>query len=48
MNQSGKIYHKVDYRKSIEIARKFLEQHHSILNTNAILEDEVWHVTAIV
>ena len=39
---------KIDHRKSIEIARKFLEQHHSILNINAVLEGEIWLVTAIV
>lgn len=39
---------KFDNRRSIEIARKFLEQHYSILNINAVLEGDVWHVTAIV
>jgi uncharacterized membrane protein YkoI len=39
---------KIDYHRSMEIARKFLEQHHSILNINAVLENEVWLVTAIV
>ncbi|HJT10811.1 MAG TPA: hypothetical protein VJ771_08515 [Candidatus Nitrosotalea sp.] len=33
-------------QNAMEIAKKFLEQYHSILVTNAKLEEEVWVVSA--
>lgn len=36
---------KIDYNESIEIAKKFLEQYHSILKTNAVLDGKIWIVT---
>lgn len=39
---------KIDHDKSIDIARKFLQQHHSVLTINSVLEDNTWFVTAII
>jgi len=36
----------VDEFKAKEIARKFLEQYHSIIVSEVILEDEIWTVSA--
>lgn len=36
----------IDEIKAKELARKFLEQYHSIIVLNAILEDGVWDVAA--
>ena len=36
----------VDEFKAKEIARKFLEQYHSIIVSDVLLEDEVWTVSA--
>lgn len=36
----------VDEFKAREIARKFLEQYHSIIVSDVLLEDEVWTVSA--
>lgn len=36
----------VDEFKAKEIARRFLEQYHSIIVSDVLLEDEVWTVSA--
>ena len=36
----------IDEFKAKEIARKFLEQYHSIIVSDVLLEDEVWTVSA--
>lgn len=37
---------KIDSSKAQELARRFLGQYHSVIDTKAILEDGVWVVTA--
>ena len=37
---------KVDSSKAQELARRFLGQYHSVIDTKAVLEDGVWVVTA--
>jgi len=36
----------IDEFKAKEIAKKFLEQYHSIVVSDVLLEDEVWTVSA--
>lgn len=36
----------IDEFKAREIAKRFLEQYHSIIVSEVLLEDEVWTVTA--
>lgn len=36
----------IDEFKAKEIARKFLEQYHSIIVSDVLLEDDVWTVSA--
>lgn len=41
-----KLEDKVDSSKAQELARRFLSQYHSVIDTKAVLEDGVWIVTA--
>lgn len=41
-----KLEEKVDSIKAQELARRFLAQYHSVIDTKAVLEDGVWIVTA--
>ena len=41
-----KLEDKVDSSKAQELARRFLAQYHSVIDTEAVLEDGVWLVTA--
>ena len=41
-----KLEDKVDSSKAEELARRFLAQYHSVIDTKAVLEDGVWIVTA--
>ena len=41
-----KLEEKVDSIKAQELARRFLGQYHSVIDTKAVLEDGVWIVTA--
>lgn len=36
----------IDSSKAQEVARRFLGQYHSVIETKAVLEDKVWIVTA--
>ncbi len=40
-----KLEEKVDSSKAQELARRFLGQYHSVIDTKAVLEDGVWIVT---
>ena len=42
----NKLEDKVDSSKAQELARRFLSQYHSVIDTEAVLEDGVWIVTA--
>ncbi|CUR52244.1 protein of unknown function [Nitrosotalea devaniterrae] len=37
---------KIDSSKAQELARRFLGQYHSVIDTKAVLENGVWVVTA--
>lgn len=41
-----KLEDKIDSNKAQELARRFLAQYHSVIDTKAVLEDGVWVVTA--
>ena len=41
-----KLEDKIDSNKAQELARRFLAQYHSVIDTKAVLEDGVWIVTA--
>ena len=36
----------IDSSRAQEVARRFLSQYHSVIETKAVLEDDVWIVTA--
>jgi len=36
---------KIDAEKATEMARRFLGQYHTVIDTKAVLENEVWVVT---
>jgi hypothetical protein len=43
---NDKIEEKIDSSKAQELARRFLSQYHSVIDTKAVFEDGVWVVTA--
>lgn len=43
---NDKIEEKIDSSKAQELARRFLGQYHSVIDTKAVLENEAWIVTA--
>ena len=45
-HHDDKLDEKVDSSKAQELARRFLGQYHSVIDTKAVLEDGVWVVTA--
>lgn len=43
---NDKIEEKIDSSKAQELARRFLSQYHSVIDTKAVLENGEWVVTA--
>lgn len=41
-----KLDEKIDSAKAQELARRFLSQYHSVIDTKAVLKDGAWVVTA--
>lgn len=44
----GKIDEKIDSSRAQELARRLLSQYHSVIDTKAVLENDVWIVTAYI
>jgi uncharacterized membrane protein YkoI len=47
-NEDKMIDEKIDSSRAQELARRLLSQYHSVIDTKAVLESDVWVVTAYI